>query len=298
MPTQPPYGVIRNLVKEGAIVVFFGAGASLLQRETQAAAAPEHPWTTWLPTGNQLRAYLASQTELPLTQDSVVELATVAQYYTWAVGRPDLYKSLHKIFAVDYPFGKVHKLVADLKAPLLVLTTNYDDMIEKAFRASGKPFDLIIHQTNNEAQSGSVLFQGHDAAPEYVKPNEVVIDLGRTSVIYKMHGTVATGNSISDSYVITEDDYIDFLVRMGSNTPIPSMIQEAFIDRHFLFLGYGLTDWNFRVMLGSLKEHLMKQRSWAIRWQGSPVEEAIWSSRGVLMYDMKVEDFGDALGPI
>ncbi len=267
MPTQPPYGVIRNLVKEGAIVVFFGAGASLLQRETQAAAAPEHPWTTWLPTGNQLRAYLASQTELPLTQDSVVELATVAQYYTWAVGRPDLYKSLHKIFAVE-------------------------------FRASGKPFDLIIHQTNNEAQSGSVLFQGHDAAPEYVKPNEVVIDLGRTSVIYKMHGTVATGNSISDSYVITEDDYIDFLVRMGSNTPIPSMIQEAFIDRHFLFLGYGLTDWNFRVMLGSLKEHLMKQRSWAIRWQGSPVEEAIWSSRGVLMYDMKVEDFGDALGPI
>jgi len=42
----------------------------------------------------------------------------------------------------------------------------------------------------------------------------------------------------------------------------------------------------------------MKQRSWAIRWQGSLVEEAIWSSRGVLMYDMKVEDFGDALGPI
>ena len=99
-------------------------------------------------------------------------------------------------------------------------------------------------------------------------------------------------------YVITEDDYIDFLVRMGSSTPIPSMIQEAFIDRHFLFLGYGLTDWNFRVMLGALKEHLKKQRSWAIRWKGSLVEEAIWGSRGVLMYDMKVEEFGDVLGPL
>jgi hypothetical protein len=298
----PPYGVIRNLLKEGSIVVFFGAGASLIQRqpppETQPGTAPDHPWTTWLPTGNQLRAYLAGQTELDLTHDSLVELATVAQYYTWAVGRPDLYRSLHNIFAVDYTFGKVHKLFADLKAPLLVLTTNYDDMIEKAFKAAGKPFDLVVHQTSNEAQSGSVMFQGHEAESSYVKPNEVMIDLERTSVIYKMHGTVATGNSVAESYVITEDDYVDFLVRMGSNTPIPAMIQEAFIDRHFLFLGYGLADWNFRVMLGSLKEHLMKQRSWAIRWQGSPVEEAIWGMRGVLMYDMKVEDFGDVLGPV
>jgi SIR2-like domain len=302
VPAMPvPYETISEMLQSGSVVPFLGAGASLLPRQA-AQAAPSAgawvpPWPTALPTGNQLREFLAHRVSLPLNDGAPLELATVAQYYTFMAGRPDLYQNLHKIFTAHYDFGPVHALLAQVKQPLLVLTTNYDDMLEKAFTANHKPFDLVVHQTNDDAQSGSVVVVRHDdAQPQYIAPNHVEIDLSRTSVIYKMHGTVACEFAPSESFVITEDDYLDFLIRMGSNTPIPSMIEEAFLDRHFLFLGYGLADWNFRVMLASLKEHLLKRPGWAIRWQGSVVEEQIWSSRGVRMFDLKVDDFVQALG--
>jgi SIR2-like domain len=296
MPNPPPYSAIYRLLKTGSVVPFLGAGASLIplpeeQRRDLDTTAADRPWTTAVPSGFQLLQYLADEAGLDLGNDTSVELATVAQYYAAVVGRPDLYRALHDIFSAEYPFGQVHRFLAKLPTPLLVLTTNYDSMIERAFQAAQKPFDLIIHQTNDDARAGSVVFKPHDGPPQTIPPNHVVVDLERTSVIYKMHGTAAPQGSLPESYVITEDDYIDFLIRLGSNTPIPSMISEAFIERHFLFLGYGLADWNFRVVLASLQEHLRRQPSWAIRWRGSAIEEDIWKSRGVRMYDLRIEDF-------
>jgi SIR2-like domain len=294
MPVLPPYGAMCDLLKKGSVIPFFGAGASLIPLATNAdqQASADRRWTPFsLPTGGQLRSFLAERCQLDLAGETSIELATVAQYYVGEVGADDLYRSLHEIFSPEHPFGEIHRMLASLPAPLLVLTTNYDSMIERAFEAIGKPYDLVVHQTNDDAHAGCVVFKPHGGKAEKIPPNSVVIDLEHTSVIYKMHGTAAAAGALPESYVITEDDYIDFLTRLGSNTPIPSMISEAFYERHFLFLGYGLADWNFRVMLAALQEHLQRQKSWAIRWRGSPIEERIWSSRGVRMYDMRIDDF-------
>ena len=69
-------------------------------------------------------------------------------------------------------------------------------------------------------------------------PVKLFIDLKKTTVIYKMHGTVDR-RSKWDNYVITEDDYVDFLSRMTGQTAVPALFMKAFRDRHFLFLGYG-----------------------------------------------------------
>ena len=87
-------------------------------------------------------------------------------------------------------------------------------------------------------------------------PNKLFIDLDSTTVIYKMHGTVDRVRDDGDSYVITEDDYVDFLSRMTSHNAIPSLFMRHFRRRHFLFMGYGLGDWNVRVVLKNLKRLL------------------------------------------
>ena len=53
--------------------------------------------------------------------------------------------------------------------------------------------------------------------------------------------------------MLTEDDYIDFLVRVsGDPNLLPPVIQEALASKMLLFVGFSLADWTFRVIFGGL----------------------------------------------
>jgi hypothetical protein len=111
-----------------------------------------------------------------------------------------------------------------------------------------------------------------------------------------MHGAVDRLDDRRDSYVIDEEDYVDFLVRMGAKTAIPAIFAEPFSTRHFLFLGYGLHDWNFRVILSKIEKDLLRSKgdrrpSWAIQNTPSQLENELWRRRDVTIYDMKIQDF-------
>ena len=56
-----------------------------------------------------------------------------------------------------------------------------------------------------------------------------------------------------DSLVITEDDYFDYLIGVTSNNDlIPGVVRRALADSALLFLGFGLDDWDFRVLFRSI----------------------------------------------
>jgi hypothetical protein len=77
-------------------------------------------------------------------------------------------------------------------------------------------------------------------------------------VVFHLHGHL----DVPRSMVLTEDDYLDFLVRITTDPEIlPPRIQEAFTDSTVLFLGYGLADTNFRVLFRALVEYLEKSSS-------------------------------------
>ncbi|MET0696763.1 MAG: TIR domain-containing protein [Acidimicrobiia bacterium] len=70
-------------------------------------------------------------------------------------------------------------------------------------------------------------------------------------LVYHVFGTL----DVPESIVITEDEYFDFLAavaRSGPNQLIPSVIEEALADTSLLFLGFGLQDWNLRILLRSV----------------------------------------------
>jgi hypothetical protein len=157
----------------------------------------------------------------------------------------------------------------------------------------------------------SILWWKHGAVePEVVPPNQLFIDLKSTTVIYKMHGTVDRVTAKWDSYVITEDDYIDFLSRMTGQTAVPAQFMRHFRTRHFLFLGYGLRDWNLRVVLKNLRMVLPaagdasgqaedddggELRSWAIQFKPSDLETELWNARRVKIYDVDINEFVEKL---
>ena len=286
---EPPYPLIRDRLYEGQVIPFLGSGASLGKRHPG-----ELPWVEgqgeYLPIARELAEYLASKTQFP--EGETPDLAKVAQYFDVVGGRRPLLQGLHSIFGHDYPITSLHSFLAEMTNPLLIVTTNYDDLIERALE--GHSYDVVI-QTTEPALGDQLLWWPHgEAEPVKVNPNKLDIDRKEVTVVYKIHGAVDRRDRGRDQYVITEDDYIEFLSRMTRKRAIPAIFAEPFQTSHFLFLGYSLGDWNLRVVLNRMERDLRRHRditSWAIQLNPSPLEQRLWQRRGVDVYDIMLEEF-------
>jgi len=302
MDDEPPFGIIARLLRKGQVVPLLGAGASAGSRPTGAEWKANE--ARFLPRGSELATFLARESSFPSDdKHDRGDLPKVASYFVEASGRRPLRQFLSDIFNKDFEVCEIHRFMAELSVPLLIVTTNYDDLIERAFAKAGKPFDLVIHQTDRKENEASVLWWQHGARePQFVEPNKLSIDLETTTVIYKMHGSVDRQLDKWHSYVVSEEDYIDFLSRMTSQTgAVPAIFAQPFRERQFLFLGYSLSDWNFRVVLRNLETPLPGQvagdeadeelRSWAIQYQPSRLEQKLWDRRHVNIYDCDINEF-------
>jgi len=282
--------MILDGLNQGLVIPFLGAGASL-SRSRSDQKESEDP-KIFVPTAHELASYLARKSEFP--SDEVIDLAKVAQYYNLIGGRAPLHRELHNIFNRDFPIAPLHGFLASIDQPLLIVTTNYDDLIERAFTRQNRKFDVVVHTSDPKIGDRLLwLEQGADA-PKQVSSNRLDIDLKQVTVIYKMHGAIDRRVPDRDQYVITEDDYVDFLVRMTKNKAVPAIFAELFQSSHFLFLGYSLRDWNLRVILNRLQSDARRPAdivSWGIQYKPSILERKFWQKRGVEVYDMPLDEF-------
>lgn len=290
-----PYGMIWRLVQKGNVVPFLGAGASLVGRDSTTTW--RGPSSACLPTARELADYMAEESAFPSQEEyDRRDLAKVSSYYADISGRPRLRELLREVLTHEREPGPIHRLLASVPVNQVIVSTNYDTLIEQAFRDAGKPYDLVIYPSDRPDFGNSVMWwpYGEDE-PRFVEPNLLAIDLTKTTLIYKMHGTVVPKNEEFDSYVVTEDDYVDFLSRM--NTAVPPLLIQLFRARSFLFLGYGLRDWNLRVVLKNVSRHLVNRReeddlqSWAIQMHPSELECELWRKRKVHIFDVALDEF-------
>ncbi len=132
-----------------------------------------------------------------------------------------------------------HGVLADLPLPVYI-TTNYEDFMVRALKSRGKtPIQEICRWNKCLIQCKPT---SSDVVPTPEKP-----------LVYHLHGCY----EIPESLVLTEDDYLDFLVAISmEQNLLPPRIQEAFTGTSLLLLGYRITDWDFRVLFRILDGYL------------------------------------------
>ncbi|UBU09052.1 SIR2 family NAD-dependent protein deacylase [Nonomuraea gerenzanensis] len=297
-----PFAQVAAWLARGEIVPFVGAGASRVGADG----------TKLLPDGRGLAQDLIKAMEGACPHGVGDDLAKVAQLYEkTAFDRSALYDHLHATFEREQlrkEPGDVARLLGRIPrqdAPLFIVTTNYDSFIERAFAAEGKPLCVITQNMRDPDGGGSqvsLILPG--GAHELVPSAEFQWNESRfprdCAFLFKMHGSVHKRDPGGpDDVIITEDDYIDFLVNAGKGMsayfPPPSLTL-AYKQRRFLFLGYSLYDWNFRAFLRMLvlRNALGRRdtkRHWAIQLDPHPVEVKLWEHRNVNVYDGDLKDF-------
>ncbi|MBI5876288.1 MAG: SIR2 family protein [Chloroflexi bacterium] len=168
----------------------------------------------------------------------------------------------------------------------------------QALHDAGRAYHVVIH-TVAEELNGKVLFwPNRKSSPKHVSTTELDLVLPRAFIVYKIHGAVDPFDASRDQYVITEDDYVDFMGRLTTNSAIPPIFTEHFDESHFLFLGYGLGDWHLRVVLSGIARRARWRdniASWAIQRDVSDLEKHLWEKRGVTLFDLPLEAFARKL---
>jgi len=240
--------------------------------------------------------------------DAGQTLARVAQYVAVMKGSGPLYDELHDLLAEDIPPTEVHRFFAALAPVLrargvphqLLVTTSYDHALERAFEDAGEEFDVVSYVAAGRGR-GHFCHIGPDGTGTLIdRPNTYVteLDLERRTVILKLHGRAERGEAREwESFVVTEDDYIDYLAQAEVANVVPVSLAARLRRSHFLFLGYTMADWNLRVVLNRLwGDQPLTYRSWAVQPAPKPLEREFWRRRDVDVLEAQLEAYVDGLG--
>jgi hypothetical protein len=227
------WDTLLGRIRDGKCTPFLGAGANF----------------DLLPGGTSIATEWADQFSFPLPQDRT-DLSKVSQFI--AIHKDDqmwpkeeilrLFK--RKLGSLDL---KAHLTInsspqcvlANLPLPIF-MTTNYDDFMTRALQFQGKQPQIELCRWNEFLQrKHKSLFEGR---------NRVQVSV-ESPVVFHLHGH----QDCPESLVLTEDDYLDFLISMSKDQDLlPARIQEALTYSSLLFIGYRLADLNFRVLFRSL----------------------------------------------
>lgn len=297
----PPYRDIARALASGLLLPLIGPG---VMAGESASASPKY-----LPSSDELSRRLAEAAHLgvPAVHDHLTEIAT---YYEAKEGRLKLRSRLEELFgpaaSEQAAIPLLYTLLAKIKRPQLIITTNYDTLLERAFLAEATPYDLVVYPASDLKElANAVLWWPHSKRetrePEQQSPQELRVNPKTTTVIFKMHGSIQRDSDHRwDGTVITEWDYVQLLSRGGGESTMPPVLSEHIKDRALLFLGFGLRDWSSRAILRRLKWRRADDEdelpSWAVADDFTPMELMLWRKRAVYPLQVRMDTFARGLG--
>jgi hypothetical protein len=309
-----PYGIIAECFRNHTVVPFLGAAASIVGADPATA----------LPSGTGLGIMLAEEGNYPGSSSD--PLTKIAQFLEEIPADRDfLLAKIQSVFyerlALDYVSSLTEFLqtLSPAYMPRLIITTNYDVLVEKTLESRNVPYFAISHVMRNSRYAGRFLTYRSlgqcwsECILTRTQLEEYLVVMAAeepdTTLVYKMHGTARLrgvikpddGEEFVDSIVLTESDYIEFLEDDRLNR-VPSRILDLMRRSNLLFLGYSLEDWNFRVLLQRLqriqtRQKQSKKRHWACRLtaHADEVENRFWRLRGVELYPISLDVFLERL---
>jgi hypothetical protein len=223
---------IADVVRSGKCILFLGAGVHA-PPPTDSAYGYEDEKRP--PLGSALSESLARGCGLAeqFPNEDPRNLQRVALFYEIARSRRGLVDEIRNAVHVGKQPSPVLRALAELDF-LRVITTNYDQLFEDALRVAHKQPRVSVYTPNLEPTR------------DYGSPT------AESPVIFKIHGDIDEPESV----VVTDEDYIQFVLRMSSKEPydpVPLKLKADLTEWTTLFVGYSLLDYNLRLLFKALR---------------------------------------------
>ena len=274
--------IARRLLADKCMF-FLGAAASLTPPPSLPIAtlppllpiATPPPPPPSLPTANELSQEMATQCQLDWHE--YIPLSTIAFYYESYFTRDDLNDLLIKRIQRNdiEPSPAIRKLMQIIRVleargqSTYSITTNYDEQFERAYKAEfNTDPEVIIYQGAHDPLDKAARLNCRPQGP--LLSSAQLWRPKKRSVLYKMHGSIS--QTENKGLVITEEDYINFLANaLGERDPEKTLLGYIMAElsaRTVLFIGYSLSDWNFRAIFKATVEKYATSdsRSYAIQF--------------------------------
>ncbi|MFW0118317.1 SIR2 family protein [Rothia sp. P5764] len=216
-----PESVIEALAYNNIVFVIgsgFSAQSKAKHQTEDLFIANTHP-PTWEKMLHEIAQILPEkqqkQAEILIKENSLLLAAEFINYECQKLSKTgDIYKKIKKL--VDSPKNKYHfqpngwhECLADL-LPRIILTTNYDKILERRFREG---FISLTLDSNN--------------IQDCIQKSE--------PIIVHIHGSIENNSTI----VLSQSDYISNEIKNRENF---NVIESLMRTKIFLFLGYSLSD--------------------------------------------------------
>jgi hypothetical protein len=218
---------LMRRIDDGSCTPVIGAGASAAVVPAAAKLAEEMATEFGYPLADRFDLARVSQF-VAINESDAMEPKDFIRRKMREIGDVDLWQT-------PYPY------LAQLPFPLYI-TTNYDDLISQALDQDKAPAVDYCRWNNFEEASGETP-PGREHKPSRLAP-----------LVYHLHGHV----NWPASMVLTEEDYLDFLITSSESAHqqspfLRSDILRALAGSSLLFIGYRLSDWTFRLLFRGLQ---------------------------------------------
>jgi Flp pilus assembly protein TadD len=238
---------ICNHLTERTATLFLGAGINAGVRDSA---------NNQFPLGAELSKWIAR--DLLETPDLTVNLDDSAEMARFRLGPKVLNDYIFEKFSSFKP-GVAHLALAQLPWDA-VYTTNYDLLVEAAYG------------TATIAASGTIR--------QVYSAEETLNSFSEEDIpYYKLHGSADYANTDYGRLVLTREDYRFYETH---RKPLFARLKTDLLSKTFVFVGYSLSDDNFRAILEDCKAELQTASfplSFAVKHSFTATEEAFWKEK-------------------
>ncbi|WP_421535929.1 SIR2 family protein [Priestia sp. D3YE.R1] len=238
---------ITKAAKNENLVFFIGAGISRLSNYPQ-----------WSELVNKYYVNLYGQQKKNAYSSD--EYLRIPQIFYDVEGEEAYDSILKEVFSVKRDTNSIHEKILAMN-PIHIITTNYDDLIEKACWQRGQYLNVI-------------------------SSDEDVAKATSSRYLLKVHGDFSKGYK-GKHVVLKESDYMNY----EQNFPLISNLMKTLMATHtIVFIGYSLGDYNINSLLNWVKQ-LQKDgynKPFFIRGDHKPIEEktaVYYENRGLRIID-------------
>jgi hypothetical protein len=227
--------LIVRAIRDQKCILFLGAGAHAAPPEgCRFDYSPDHR----PPVGAELSVELAALCDLTerYPQEDPRNLSRVAMFYENRYSRHQLVETVRQKIQSGKQPSPMLRALAELPFPL-VITTNYEPLFERALCEVDKQPRVAVYTPHSEVTI------------DYPDPTS------ESPIVRKLHGDT----SRPETLVLTDQDYIDFIMRLGDKDPydpIPLRLKFYLASWPTLFVGYSLMDYNLRLLFTTLRRKL------------------------------------------